>query len=70
MNKALETVSQKYVIKEGVEGMFHYHLGQPHRWVSLCGRRVMSTGIPLQAWGSKSHLNEKWCSECYRMSQL
>lgn len=56
------------VVKEGVEGTYHYHLAQPHRYVSLCGRRVMHTGIPVSAWGTKTHLNEKWCPDCKEKS--
>ena len=52
------------VVKEGVEGTYHYHLAPKHLWVSLCGRRVMQTSIPVSAWGGKSHLNEKWCEDC------
>jgi len=58
------TVRNDLVVKEGVESTYHYHLAPEHLWVSLCGRRVMQTGIPVSAWGSKSHLREKWCEDC------
>lgn len=54
-------------IVEGVESVWFYHLsdtgknGQP----ALCGnKRVMSTHMPLSAWGTRGHLNEKYCPEC------
>lgn len=53
------------VITEGVEGYFHYHLSHPDkRTRGLCGKQVMSTMIPLEAWGSIAHLRERWCDEC------
>jgi len=51
-------------VKEGVEGYYRYHLAAGPDFVSLCGARVMGTSIPRSAWGSKSHLNEKWCEKC------
>jgi len=59
-----EIAEKKYVVKEGVEGMYRYHLAQRHLWVSLCGARVMQTSIPVSAWGTKTHIGEKWCSTC------
>lgn len=60
-------------VVEGVEGYWHYHLsetgisGRP----ALCGnKRVMHTEIPLSTWGTKSHLNEKYCSECEKKAGI
>ena len=58
------------VVKEGVEGYYRYHLAQPHRYVSLCGARVMHTSIPVSQWGTKSRLNEKWCDDCKGRSHI
>lgn len=52
------------VVKEGIEGYYRYHLALPDHHTALCGRLVMHTGIPLSAWGTKTHLNEKWCEKC------
>ena len=57
-------------VREGIESAFHYHLGPPKVYVSLCGAKVMATGIPVSAWGSKSPLRERWCKECYRRASL
>lgn len=54
-------------IVEGVEGRWNYHLslsglnGQP----TLCNKKnVMSTNLPLSAWGAITHLHESYCKEC------
>lgn len=51
-------------IAESIHGTWYYHLrsGSDHR--SLCGGHVMHTAVPLSAWGTTSHLNERWCSQC------
>src|SRR3990167_551705 len=56
-----------YVVTEGVESTWHYHLSEPRdgreTW-ALCGARVMNTTIPISAWGTVGHLRERWCSFC------
>ena len=57
---------KKYIITEGVESTFHYHLSDektPTR--SLCGKWVMHTDLPMDTWGMVTHLHERYCSECY-----
>jgi hypothetical protein len=63
---------KKLFIVEHVSGVWYYHLsetgksGQP----ALCGNtQVMSTEIPISSWGSKGHLNEKYCKECENVLQ-
>jgi hypothetical protein len=54
----------QYVVKEGIRGTYHYHLSSPEKYTALCGVVVMQTEIPLSAWGTKTHLNERWCEKC------
>lgn len=30
---------------------------------------MMSTGLPLNTWGRRTHINEKYCSECAKIAQ-
>lgn len=55
-------------IAEGISGVWYYHLRDTEKSQSsgLCGRTVMQTAIPLSSWGTRSHLNEGWCSICAR----
>jgi hypothetical protein len=56
------------VVTESVYGTFHYHLSKANkRSKGLCGEDTMITGIPLNAWGFKGHLNERYCAECERL---
>ena len=62
----------KHKIVEGVEGYYYFHLsetgknGQP----ALCGNKnVMSTGLPLNTWGFKGHLNERYCEKCEKINK-
>lgn len=54
---------------EGIGGNFSYHLRHMGQHESLCGQRIMATQIPLKAWGIKTHLNERWCQQCYDLNQ-
>jgi len=54
-------------IVEGIMGYYFYHLsksghnGRP----AICGeKRVMSTEIPLNAWGKVTHIGERYCKIC------
>lgn len=54
-------------IVEGVAGMWHYHLADSagHPSKSLCGKRTMATGAPLDSWGFKpTHMPTSYCAEC------
>ena len=54
-------------IVEGVESTFHYHLRIKGEKKPLCGYKyVMHTDLPIDTWGLKTHLNERYCSECER----
>lgn len=66
-------VSSAPLVTESVHGTYYYHLapavpGRDGRTTSatraLCGARVMSTAIPLVAWGYRGHLGERYCSTC------
>ncbi len=60
-------------IVETVIGYFSYHLSETGKNGSKplcdCKTTMMHTGIPLSAWGVKSHLGEKWCKECWKIYQ-
>jgi len=59
-------------VVEGVMGYYFYHLSETGKngQITLCGtKQVMQTGIPVSAWGAKSHLNEKWCEKCWKIYQ-
>jgi hypothetical protein len=62
-----EDTKALYRISEGISGTWFYHLepktsaGIP---TALCGARVMRTSVPVSAWGTRTHLKERWCQEC------
>jgi hypothetical protein len=58
----------KYEVAEGIYGTFYYHLRCPSDHFGLCGDRVMHTGIPVSAWGTETHVNERWCSRCKKIA--
>lgn len=52
-------------VVEHVSGVYSYHLAHEGEHTALCGRTaMMRTGIPLDGWGTSSHLHEKWCVDC------
>lgn len=58
-------------VVEGIEGTWHYHMSvKKNGTESLCGRRTMHCYLPLHAWGTKTHLNERYCEECRKLSCL
>ena len=62
-------MSEKFEVCEGVESVWHYHIRRPKEFTSLCGRRVMVSGIPMSAWGSKSgHIPETYCAKCKELA--
>lgn len=56
-------------VAEGIHGTFYYHLRRPDDHFGLCGDRVMHTSIPVSAWGSRTHLKERWCSRCEKAAR-
>ena len=55
---------------EGVESVWNYHLAFGPEIRALCnpGRTMMSTGIPLAAWGHRDHIPSSYCRECERLA--
>lgn len=57
-------------IVEGISGTFHYHLqdgarpSSPSKRLAICGAHVMTTQLPLTAWGKSDHLVSRWCKTC------
>ena len=51
---------------ENIAGTWFYHLAVDGK--ALCGVSVMPTQISLDAWGVKTHLNERYCSKCKELS--
>jgi hypothetical protein len=56
-----------FEVAESIHGTWFYHIRRPGEFKSLCGREVMSCGIPMSDWGVKTHLDEGWCSKCQRL---
>jgi hypothetical protein len=59
-------------IVEGIEGYYFYHLSESGKNMqqALCGNRnVMLTNLRLSSWGTKSHLNERYCKKCEELSK-
>ena len=58
--------TQEVRICEGIAGMWHYHLTvDPHSSVSLCGKRAMYSGAPLNSWGFiPAHMPTSYCKRC------
>jgi hypothetical protein len=63
--KTVSVAVSPYGVAEGIGGHFHYHIQQSGKAGGLCGARVMRTSVPLDAWGAVTHLNDKWCEDCY-----
>lgn len=52
-------------VTEGISGTWFYHLSEDGKtFRALCGAKTMHTNVPLSAWGTRSHLNERWCETC------
>lgn len=64
-------MSHEYLVVEGVESTFRYHLCRSDQSpvMSLCGRATMHTQCPLSAWGTVTHLREKWCEDCWKIKE-
>ena len=53
------------LVSEALDGRWRYHLREVSSpLLALCGTKVMHTNVSLDAWGTKSHLNEHYCVEC------
>ena len=55
---------------EGVESVWNYHLafGPAVQALRNPARTMMSTGIPLAAWGHRDHIPSSYCRECERLA--
>jgi len=60
-------------IFETSSGVFSYHLREAEEpkfggtfGTTLCGKEILGwdTKLHLETWGLKTHLNEKYCTEC------
>jgi len=56
-------------VAESIHGTYYYHLRRDADHFGLCGDRVMHTSIPVSAWGTRGHLNERWCTRCANISR-
>lgn len=58
-------------IVESIHGTYSYHLRRGDKGLSLCGKLVMPTSLPLTTWGYQSdHLNERYCNRCESLQHL
>ena len=55
-----------FKVTEGVESMWNYHISNgKNPYQSLCGKRVMWTGVTLESWGNKpDHIRMSFCTKC------
>jgi hypothetical protein len=64
-NPAKPAMPSGLAVGEEVSGHWRYHLHRSGSGIqALCGANIMRTRIPTQAWGVKTHLNERYCVEC------
>jgi hypothetical protein len=61
-------VQYALVVDEGVESTFVYHLKREGEYVSLCGHKLPGKNLPLSIWGVQTHLHERYCSGCLKIS--
>lgn len=56
----------EYVITEGVESLWNYHISKKDNFVkSLCGKQTMGTSMPLGHWGfTLEHIPQTYCEKC------
>lgn len=55
------------MITEGAPGYWHYHISYVETFIKpLCGKDLttMWTNLPMNTWGMKTHLKERYCTEC------
>ena len=61
--KAVEEPQYIYSVREGICGTFFYHIALNGK--CLCGNKdTMPTSIPLDSWGVRTHLKERYCKKC------
>jgi len=61
---------EDFMIVEGVEGYFYYHISPKDRYTHpLCDNKklTMYTAIPLEAWGTVTHIRERYCDKCQQL---
>lgn len=56
-------------VTEGINGYYHYHLSEEGKYTSLCGVQTMRCSLKIDAWGVKTHLNERYCEKCWDLNQ-
>lgn len=56
------------VIVESVAGTHYYHLAERDQRKALCEAFVMSTCLPLDCWGRRGHLGERYCRRCTELA--
>lgn len=61
-----------HVIDEGIENMYVYHIrlkdkNYPGYFKAICGVNLLGKELPLDFWGLKTHMNEKYCEECMKI---
>ena len=55
-----------YKIRESIHGNFYYHIALDDN--PLCSEEyTMITSIPIKAWGTVSHLHERYCKKCDKL---
>jgi hypothetical protein len=57
-------------ITEGIHGTWYYHLSRSDQTRSLCGKPVMPTRLPLDSWGTVTHIKERYCSQCQQKADI
>jgi hypothetical protein len=63
VNKRMRDV----MITEEAPGYYHYHISYVEDYIRpVCGKDMITmwTHIPMNTWGCKGHLKEKYCKEC------
>ena len=66
-------MNDECMIVEEVTGYYHYHIGYKIGFTeSLCGKNIlmMQTMIPFKAWGTVTHLGERYCQCCEEKFKL
>lgn len=68
--------ASKFVVTEGVSGVYHYHLSPSAQYAyvkGLCGAPTMTTSIAVENWGFQGgeHLPKKYtyCETCERIAK-
>ena len=60
----------KLIVTESVHGNWYYHLSIHDKYTKgLCGANTMLTHLPTDMWGTKGHLNERYCKKCEHLTR-